>query len=98
MNEGWASFWHKRILEALDLPQGLHLEFIVRHTQVLRPSPGRPQSLPCRHENLGGYREALEQSRAAEEKRSSARATKAGNEKLFEVREVERDARFCAAT
>ena len=40
MNEGWASFWHKRILEALDLPQGLHLEFIVRHTQVLRPSPG----------------------------------------------------------
>ena len=26
MNEGWASFWHKRILETLDLPQGLHLE------------------------------------------------------------------------
>ncbi|HEX2225783.1 MAG TPA: SpoVR family protein, partial [Candidatus Binatia bacterium] len=40
MNEGWASFWHKRILEELDLPQSLHLEFIVRHTQVLRPHPG----------------------------------------------------------
>ncbi|MBM4296516.1 MAG: SpoVR family protein, partial [Deltaproteobacteria bacterium] len=40
MNEGWASFWHKKILESLDLPQELHLEFIVRHTQVLRPSPG----------------------------------------------------------
>ncbi len=40
MNEGWASFWHKRILEALELPQELHLEFLVRHTQVLRPSPG----------------------------------------------------------
>ncbi|HEU4771933.1 MAG TPA: SpoVR family protein, partial [Candidatus Udaeobacter sp.] len=40
MNEGWASFWHKRIVDALDLPQGLHLEFIIRHTQVLRPSPG----------------------------------------------------------
>jgi len=34
MNEGWASFWHKRILEALELPQELHLEFLVRHTQV----------------------------------------------------------------
>src|SRR5439155_4855956 len=40
MNEGWASFWHKRILEALDLPQGLRLEFFVRHTQVLSPTPG----------------------------------------------------------
>lgn len=40
MNEGWASFWHKRILESLDLPQDLRFEFIVRHTQVLCPSPG----------------------------------------------------------
>jgi stage V sporulation protein R len=40
MNEGWASFWHKKILEALDLPQSLHMEFIARHAQVLRPHPG----------------------------------------------------------
>ena len=40
MNEGWASFWHKRILEALDLPQSLKIEFLVRHTQVLSPHPG----------------------------------------------------------
>ena len=37
MNEGWATFWHKRILDSLDLPENLHLEFIVRHNQVVRP-------------------------------------------------------------
>ena len=40
MNEGWASFWHHRILNELDLPQGLHLEFLVHHNQVVRPQPG----------------------------------------------------------
>lgn len=39
MNEGWASYWHKRILESLDLDQGLRIEFIVRHNQVVRPFP-----------------------------------------------------------
>lgn len=40
MNEGWASFWHYRLLNQLDLPQGLYLEFIGRHNQVLRPHEG----------------------------------------------------------
>lgn len=40
MNEGWASFWHYRILKQLDLPQGLYLEFLSRHNQVLRPQEG----------------------------------------------------------
>src|ERR671924_735322 len=41
MNEGWASFWHKRILDSLVLPQELHLEFLVRHNQVVRPIAGQ---------------------------------------------------------
>jgi stage V sporulation protein R len=40
MNEGWASYWHFKILNELNLPQGLHLEFLVKHNQVLRPTPG----------------------------------------------------------
>jgi stage V sporulation protein R len=40
MNEGWASFWHHRILEGLDLPHEVRLEFIVRHNQVVCPHPG----------------------------------------------------------
>ena len=55
MNEGWASYWHKKILESLDLEQGLHLEFIVRHNQVLRPIPGPDQPVPSGLQDLGGH-------------------------------------------
>ncbi len=41
MNEGWASFWHYTILNKLELPQGLHLEFLKRHNQVIRPHMGQ---------------------------------------------------------
>jgi stage V sporulation protein R len=40
MNEGWASFWHKRILDALEMPSSMHLEFLVHHNQVVRPHVG----------------------------------------------------------
>ncbi|EEG78883.1 SpoVR family protein [Dethiobacter alkaliphilus] len=40
MNEGWASFWHYRILNQLELPQQLHIEFLNRHNQVIRPFYG----------------------------------------------------------
>lgn len=35
MNEGWASFWHHRLLQRLHLPQHLQLEFLKRHNQVV---------------------------------------------------------------
>jgi stage V sporulation protein R len=41
MNEGWASFWHYNILKKLELPQGLHIEFLKRHNQVIRPHMGQ---------------------------------------------------------
>lgn len=40
MNEGWASYWHYQILQQLDLPQGLYLEFLQRHNLVVRPHEG----------------------------------------------------------
>ncbi|MTI70131.1 MAG: SpoVR family protein [Firmicutes bacterium] len=40
MNEGWASFWHYKILNELNLPQELHLEFLNRHNQVIKPFMG----------------------------------------------------------
>ncbi len=93
MNEGWASFWHKRILEALDLPQELHLEFIVRHTQVLRPSPG---SLNPYHVGMKVW-ENIEKRWSHPSKADidefGPRKQNA-SDKLFEVREVERDASF----
>ncbi|NLU50297.1 MAG: SpoVR family protein [Syntrophomonadaceae bacterium] len=40
MNEGWASYWHYHLLNKLELPQGLHLEFLKRHNLVVRPFTG----------------------------------------------------------
>ncbi|MDR3561594.1 MAG: SpoVR family protein [Negativicutes bacterium] len=37
MNEGWASYWHYKILHELELPQGMHIEFLQRHNLVVRP-------------------------------------------------------------
>jgi stage V sporulation protein R len=93
MNEGWASFWHKRILEALDLPQGLKIEFLIRHTQVLSPTPGglNPYYIGMKVwediERRWGDPEREEEKKPGAKKKSAA-------EKLFEVREVERDSSF----
>ena len=93
MNEGWASFWHKRILEALELPQDLHLEFIIRHTQVLRPTPG---SLNPYHVGMKVWEDIEKRwdHPTAEEIEEFGPRKKSANEKLFEVREVERDTSF----
>ncbi|MGL5380651.1 SpoVR family protein [Clostridium sp.] len=40
MNEGWASYWHYTILKELNLPEGLHFEFIKRHNDVIAPMIG----------------------------------------------------------
>jgi stage V sporulation protein R len=93
MNEGWASFWHKRILEALDLPQSLKIEFLVRHTQVLSPAPG---SLNPYHVGMKVW-EDIEKRWSQpdpEEEKEYGHKKKNAQEKLYEVREVERDSSF----
>ncbi len=47
MNEGWASYWHKHIVDSLDLPPDLSLEFLVRHNQVVRPHKGGINPYPA---------------------------------------------------
>lgn len=37
MNEGWASFWHYKILHELELPDEYHIPFLKTHNLVLRP-------------------------------------------------------------
>jgi stage V sporulation protein R len=93
MNEGWASYWHKRILESLDLEQGLRIEFIVRHNQVVRPIPGQlnPYHLGLRvWEDL--YRRYTDPT--PEELKRDGPPNKSADEKLFEARDVERDVSF----
>jgi stage V sporulation protein R len=93
MNEGWASFWHKRIMDTLDLPQGLRLEFMVRHNQVLCPNPG----------NINPYHVGMKvwedierrwNDPSPEDQREFGARTQSGTQKIFEVREVDRDVSF----
>jgi stage V sporulation protein R len=45
MNEGWASFWHARLLREADfLPQSLYLSAIKAHSDVVRPVAGDKQT------------------------------------------------------
>jgi len=93
MNEGWASYWHKQILESLDIDQGLRIEFIVRHNQVLRPIPGQinPYHLGFKiWEDI--YRRHTDPT--PDEVKKYGAPTKNGKDKIFEVREVERDTSF----
>ena len=40
MNEGWASYWHYRLMNELELPQNYHIPFLKSHNQVIRPHLG----------------------------------------------------------
>ena len=94
MNEGWATFWHKLILDSLHLPQDLHLEFIVRHNQVVRPFN---HDLNPYHIGLLLWRDIFYRSNNMDPADAQEIADLNGNGKmdtLFEVRESDRDSSF----
>ena len=92
MNEGWASYWHHKIMNALDLPQDIYMEFLVRHNQVICPHPGgiNPYHVGFRvwHDI---ERRFDEMDADADESVGSAMS---GRDKMFEVRESDRDVSF----
>jgi stage V sporulation protein R len=93
MNEGWASYWHREILNSLDLPQNLHLEFLVRHNQVVRPFP---RGLNPYHLGLKIWDDIRRRydDPTPEEIEKYGKPDKGGQDKLFEVRETDRDVSF----
>ncbi|NFO04468.1 SpoVR family protein [Clostridium botulinum] len=76
MNEGWASYTHYNILKELNLPDGLHFEFLKRHNDVIAPIIG----------GLNPYYVGFKIFEDLDKKY--------GKEKIFEVREIERDSSF----
>lgn len=103
MNEGWASYWHHKMMNELDLPQSLHLEFIVRHNQVLRPTPGglNPYHLGFimwhdieRRWNAGETGRVFSDDRPKVALSSIDENDAPGRKKIFEVRESDRDVSF----
>jgi stage V sporulation protein R len=94
MNEGWATFWHKFILDSMHLPQELRLEFMVRHSQVVRPFN---HALNPYHIGLLLWRDIFLQSNNADPTEFTDMEELNGNvklDRLFEVRESDRDSSF----
>jgi stage V sporulation protein R len=103
MNEGWASYWHSRILREMDLTAEEHVEFTRLHAGVLSPSPRGTSINPY----YVGFKifEDIERrwngDLTAEERRDYERENHGpwphqgkGREKMFEVRELENDVSF----
>jgi stage V sporulation protein R len=93
MNEGWASYWHHRIMTSLELPEDLHLEFLVHHNQVVRPHPGR---LNPYYLGFKIWHDIVRRTDDPEpdEIEEYGRSDLSGIEKIFEVRETDRDVSF----
>jgi stage V sporulation protein R len=93
MNEGWASFWHREILNSLGLPQELYLEFLVRHNQVVRPFPRglNPYYLGLK---LWDDIKRRHDDPTPEEVEKYGTPTRTGMQAIFAAREVDRDVSF----
>lgn len=93
MNEGWATYWHLRIMRELDLPTADYLDFARMHAGVV--TPNRQQINPY----YLGLRVLEDVERrwnepTAEERQRRHRTPGEGRAKLFDLRATEDDASF----
>ncbi len=93
LNEGWASFWHSRIMRELDLPDDQHIEFADLHSGVVSPHKGQLNPYYLGYKILEDI-ERRWNNPSAEEKQRQGRREGAGREKIFEVRELDNDVSF----
>ncbi len=93
MNEGWATYWHTRIIRELDLPEGEALEFAKMHASVIVPSRTaiNPYLLGVKiFEDI----EKRWDNPSEEERRRFRRPGGEGRDKIFTVRACENDVSF----
>ncbi|MCL4553339.1 MAG: SpoVR family protein [Candidatus Marsarchaeota archaeon] len=93
MNEGWASFWHARILRELELTEAEYVEFAALHSSVLSPSKTdvNPYYIGMKiFEDI----EKRWNEPSEEERRVFGRRGNEGRQKILDVREVDNDVSF----
>jgi stage V sporulation protein R len=90
INEGWASFWHSRIMRELDLPTEDHLEFAELHAGVVSPHRGQLNPYYLGYKILEDIEKRWDHPTREEQERLG-RIPGQGRAKLFEVREQEND-------
>ncbi len=92
MNEGWASYWHQRIIRELDLTSDEAIEFAKLNAGVVQPSK---TSINPYYLGLKIFEDIEERyNNPTEEMRMFGVKPGKGREKIFEVREVESDISF----
>jgi stage V sporulation protein R len=90
LNEGWASYWHSRIMRELDLSDEEHVEFAELHAGVVSPHKGQLNPYYLGYKILEDIERRWD-SPTVEEREKFGRKGGEGRAKLFEVREMEND-------
>ena len=88
-NEGWASFWHSRIMREMNLTDVEHLEFAELHAGVVSPHTGQLNPYYLGYKILEDIERRWDNP--TQEERRMGREPGQGRAKLFEVREMEND-------
>ncbi|MFD1039841.1 SpoVR family protein [Virgibacillus byunsanensis] len=92
MNEGWASYWHQRILRELDLTSSEAIEFASLNASVVQPSK---QQINPYYLGLKIFEDIEERyNNPTDDMKELGVEPNTGREKMFEVREVESDISF----
>ncbi|QYR20445.1 SpoVR family protein [Paenibacillus sp. sptzw28] len=93
MNEGWASYWHQRIIRELDLTSEETIEFAHLNSSVVQPSR---HSLNPYYLGLKIFEDIERRwdNPTKEEQERFGRKPGVGREKIFEVREFDSDISF----
>lgn len=92
MNEGWASFWHKKILREMNLTSDESIEFAKLNANVLQPSK---TSINPYYLGVKIFEDIEKRyNEPTEEMKSRGVVPNSGKEKIFEVREIESDTSF----
>ncbi|WP_020615992.1 SpoVR family protein [Paenibacillus daejeonensis] len=93
MNEGWASYWHQRIIREMDLTSEETIEFAKLNSAVVQPSKN---SLNPYYLGLKIFEDIEKRwdEPTKEEQERFGRLPGQGRDKIFEVREIDSDQSF----
>ncbi|MET3505826.1 SpoVR family protein [Halalkalibacter oceani] len=93
MNEGWASYWHSRILREMELSSEETIEFAKLNAGVVQPSK---TSINPYYLGLKIFEDIEERYNNPTKEMQERQGVKSGGgrEKMFEVREIESDISF----
>lgn len=93
MNEGWASYWHIRIMRELDLNEAETIEFAKLNASVLQPSTTSINPYYLGLKMLEDIERRWDNP-TEKEQQELGRKPGQGRQKLFEVRELDSDISF----